>query len=130
PLHQQFGHDGYYNSIVIDPLDPLLSPDFRNRLSQAAQNLYNQASGTNPKREFRILHLHFLENNRVNVIAAYSGGGGTSETSNARAIWTYEFVMDGQGKGRFTFVEASLNGPGQISNFAPILADYLEKHEF
>src|SRR5690606_36005761 len=50
--------------------------------------------------------------------------------SNARAIWTYEFVMDNEGKGRFEFVEASLNGPSQISNFAPILAGYLEQHEF
>lgn len=127
PLHEQLGPENYYNSIYLDPLNLNLPADTRQRLLESAQNLANFADGT---RRLQFMYIYFDQDDLAHVVAQYFGGGGNSLTASAYAIWTYKLVLDENGVGQFEFVEANGNGNGQKNNFAPILADYLEKYTF
>lgn len=127
PLHTQLGPESYYNSIYLDPLNPDLPQDIRERLEKAGQNLSEYADGS---RSFQYLYLYFDSDHQVHVIAQYFGGGGNGLNVGAYARWTYDFLLDEQGTGRFEFVESNGNGTAQKANFAPILEEYIEKYAF
>lgn len=126
-LHTQLGPDSYYNSIYFDEFNPHLPSDIKDRIKQAGENLANYSDKT---RRLQALYIYFNSDNKVNINAQYYGGGGNSLTAGPVATWTYDLKLDENGVGRFEFVEANGNGNSQKNNFAPILADYFEKHEF
>lgn len=127
PLHEQLGPESYYNAIHIDPMNPYLPADIRQRIEQSAANLAAQSGGP---RRLQSMYVLFDSSNLVRVVAQYYGGGGNSLVAGPVAIWTYEMILDAQGIGRLEFVEANGNGNSQRTNFQPILGDYLEQYEF
>ncbi|WP_161554473.1 DUF4843 domain-containing protein [Sinomicrobium soli] len=127
PLYEQLGPDSYFNSIYIDPLNPDLPADIRQRIEESAANLAAYADGS---RRLQSLYIYFDEDDLVRVTAQYYGGGGNSLTASPYAQWTYRLELDAEGVGTFEFVEANGNGTAQRANFHPILGDYLEAHSF
>jgi hypothetical protein len=126
-LHTQIGPESFYNAIAIDPLYPGLSADFLTRWTASYNNLMAYSTGG---RSLQSMYIRFLADQQVEVVAQYYGGGGNSLTAAPTANWIYKLELNAQGIGRFVFVSANGNGTGTRSVFAPILEDYLEKHEF
>ncbi|WP_461534348.1 DUF4843 domain-containing protein [Sinomicrobium sp.] len=126
PLHEQLSPDAYYNSIYIDPMNPNLPDDIRQRIEESAANLAAHADGS---RRLQYMFIYFDHDNLVRVNAMYYGGGGNSLTADPYAQWVYRFEPDADGVGNFEFVESVSNGGSQLTNFAPIL-DYLEDNTF
>lgn len=127
PLHFQIGPDTEYNSIYFDRFNPAMPSDVVSRIDQVISNFKSFGDGS---RRYQTFHVTFTGDNLVTFVAIYMGGGGTTLTSTAVALWTYQFEMDEEGVGRFSFVEANGNGNNLKGVFAPILDDYIETYEF
>lgn len=116
-----------YNTIIIDPLNPDLPQDFKDRWAQAVDHVkeweYNGSSG----RKLNSMYIQFGEKDTVNIIALYSL---MASNYKVTARYTYTMPLDESGTGKLQFDSQNANGASLAPQIAPVLAYFLEEYSF
>ena len=116
-----------YNTILIDPLNPDLPQDFKDRWAQATEYVkewnYNGSTG----RKLNSMYIHFGEDDTVDIIVLYSVMASTYKTI---ARFTYTLALDENGVGKLQFVEQNANAANVAPQLTSVLAYFLEEYSF
>ncbi|WP_139215900.1 hypothetical protein [Parapedobacter composti] len=116
-----------YNAIAIDPLNPDLPQDFKERWDQAVQNVHEWVYSGSSGRMLHSMYIRFGQRDTVDVVALYHL---RASSNKVLARWTYTMALDDNGVGRLEFVRQNGNGNILGPIISPLLAYFLEEHDF